>query len=342
MTNPTAPRADFRSDTVTRATPAMREAMASAEVGDDVYGEDPTVNRLQDRMAELSGKEAALYFPTATQANLSAVLSHCQRGDEFVIGRTYHIFLNEVAGASALGGAAPWPVDVDEDGSMTPEAVRAAVREEDQHHPVTRLLCLENTVNGSAQPAGLISELATTAADLGLAVHLDGARLFNASVALGSPVASLLAGVDTASICLSKGLGAPLGAMLVGSREVVARAFRMRKTLGGGMRQAGHVAAAGLHAVHNHVDRLSDDHDLAASIADGLRGVPDLGVALATNMVWITPPVEHNEALAAHLLSDGILLCAWKPTMRIVTHMDVGPDEAEILVSSVRRFFDGL
>ena len=335
-------RADFRSDTVTRATPAMREAMAEAEVGDDVYGEDPTVNELQDRLADMAAKEAALYFPTATQGNLAAVLSHCRRGDEYLIGRNYHILLNEASGTSALGGAAPWPIEVDENGSITPQAVRSAVKEEDQHHPVTRLLCLENTVNGSAQPVDLIDDLASTARELGLAVHLDGARLFNAAVALDVPIAALLDGVDSASICLSKGLGAPMGAVLVGDAQTIGRAFRLRKMLGGGMRQVGHTAAAALYGLDHHVDRLSTDHEHARLIAEGFRQIDGLGVTQATNMVWLTPPAEHSEALAAHLLADGFLVCAWQPTMRIVTHLDVGPGHAEMLIDSVRAFFEDI
>ncbi|MDP7549772.1 MAG: low-specificity L-threonine aldolase [Acidimicrobiales bacterium] len=332
--------ADFRSDTVTKATPGMRAAIASADVGDDVYGEDPTVNALQDHMAGLTGKEAALFFPAATQSNLAAVLSHCQRGDEYIIGRNYHILINEVSGTAALGGAVPWPIETDENGSFTPEAVRSAVKEPDQHHPVTHLLCLENTVNGSPQPVDLIDDLAATARDCGLSVHLDGARLFNAATALDVPVADIIQNVDTASICLSKGLGAPMGAMLVGDGESIARAFRLRKMLGGGMRQVGHMAAACLYALDHHVDRLAVDHENAALIADGFRQVEGLGVSQATNMVWLTPPADHHDALAAHLAADGLLLWPWKPTMRIVTHLDVDAGQAQALVDSVHSFFN--
>jgi len=340
MTSEGQSRADFRSDTVTRATPGMRQAIADAPVGDDVYGEDPTVNALQDRIAELTGKESALFFPAATQSNLAAVLSHCQRGDEYIIGRNYHILINEVSGTAALGGAAPWPIEVDENGSFTPEAVRAAVKEPDQHHPVTRLLCLENTVNGSAQSVNLINDLADTARDCGLAVHLDGARLFNAAVALEVPVADVLAKVDTASICLSKGLGAPMGAMLVGDSASITRSFRLRKMLGGGMRQIGHMAAAGMYALDNNIHRLTEDHQNATLIADGFRQVEGLGVRQATNMVWLTPPAEHHDGLTAHLAADGLLVCPWKPTMRIVTHLDVDAGQAQMLIDSVQTFFD--
>ncbi|MDP6176689.1 MAG: low-specificity L-threonine aldolase [Acidimicrobiales bacterium] len=339
MTSEVQLRADFRSDTVTRATPGMRAAIADAPVGDDVYGEDPSVNALQGRMAELTGKEAALFFPAGTQSNLAAVLSHCQRGDEYIIGRNYHILTDEVSGTAALGGAAPWPIEVDGNGSLTAEAVRGAVKEPDQHHPVTRLLCLENTVHGSAQTVELVNDLAAAARDCGLAVHLDGARLFNAAVALDVPVADIIVNVDTASICLSKGLGAPMGAMLVGDGGSIARAFRMRKMLGGGMRQVGHMAAACTYALDNHVGRLVKDHQNAALIANGFRQVEGLGVAQATNMVWMTPPAEHHDALAAHLAADGLLLWPWKPTMRIVTHLDVDAEQAQLLVDSVQSFF---
>ena len=333
-------RGDFRSDTLTVASPAMREAMATADVGDDVYGEDPTVNELQGRMADLTGKEAALFFPAATQSNLAAVLSHCQRGDEYIIGRDYHILVNEVSGTAALGGAVPWPIEINENGSLTPDAVRAAVKEPDQHHPVTRLLCLENTVHGWPQSVDLVNDLVATARDCGLAVHLDGARLFNAAVALDVTVSDILENVDTASICLSKGLGAPMGSILVGDGELIARAFRLRKMLGGGMRQIGHMAAAGLYALDNHVERLIEDHKNAAFIADGFRQIEGLEVTQATNMVWLTPPAKHHDALAAHLLASGLLLWPWKPTMRIVTHLDVDAGQAQMLVESVQNFFD--
>jgi|TARA_B100000959_G_scaffold54108_1_gene56403 threonine aldolase len=334
--------ADFRSDTVTRATPGMRAAIAAADVGDDVYGEDPTVNALQDRMADLTGKEAALFFPAATQSNLAAVLSHCQRGDEYLIGRNYHILTDEASGTAALGGAVPWPIETDEGGSLTAEAVREAVKEPDQHHPVTRLLCLENTVHGSPQPVDLIDDLTATARDCGLSVHLDGARLFNAATALNVPVANIIQNVDTASICLSKGLGAPMGAVLVGDGDSIARAFRLRKMLGGGMRQVGHMAAACMYALDHHVDRLIKDHENAALIADGFRRIDGLRVRQATNMVWLTPPAEHHDALAAHLAADGLLLWPWKPTIRIVTHLDVDVGQARLLVDAVQRFFNNL
>jgi len=303
---PTGIQADFRSDTVTRATPAMRRAMAEASVGDDVYGEDPTVNALQERIATLAGKEAALFCTSGTQSNLAGILSHCQRGDEFLTGRNNHVMINEVGGAAALGGAVPWPLEVDEQGCFTPEDVRAAVKEPDQHHPVTRRLSLENTVNGHAQSVDQIANLIAAAREHDLAVHLDGARLFHAAVA--------------------------------GDQASIARAFRIRKMLGGGMRQAGHLAAAGLHALDHHVDRLAEDHERAGRIADGLRSIDGMEVVQATNMVWATPPADRHDGLVAHLEAAGILLCFWKPTLRIVTHLDVDDGHADLLVDTVGEF----
>ena len=349
--SPTAPdatgetdvRADLRSDTVTRATPAMRRAMADAPVGDDVYDEDPMVNALQDRMAELAGKEAGLYLSSGTQSNLSAVLSHCGRGDEYLIGRTSHVLVNEAGGAAVLGSVVPWPIEVDETYHFSADDVRAAVKEPDPHHPVTTLLSLENTVNGHVQSVDHVAALASAAHDCGLAVHLDGARLFNAAISEGVGISAYASHVDTVSLCLSKGLGAPVGSVLVGDRDTIGRAYRIRKMLGGGMRQAGHLAAAGLHAVDHHVERLADDHARATRIADGLAPLgpaAGLDVVLATNMLWITPPTEVHGALVDHLKEDGILATYWAPTMRFVTHLDVDDDQADHVVDSFRRFFE--
>ncbi|MDP6649016.1 MAG: low-specificity L-threonine aldolase [Acidimicrobiales bacterium] len=334
-------RGDFRSDTLTVASPAMREAMATADVGDDVYGEDPTVNRLQDHVAELTGKETALFLTSGTQSNLSAVLAHCRRGDEFIIGSNYHIYLNEASGASAFAGASPWAIEVDANGSLTPDAVRAAVREPDQHHPESRLLCLENTVNGNVQPVDLIAKLAATGHDCGLAVHLDGARLFNAAAACDVGIDAFLDDVDTVSLCLSKGLGAPAGTVLAGDRSIIERAFRARKMLGGGMRQVGHLAAAGLHALEHNVERLCEDHARAERIAEGLRAIDAMSLTQGTNMLWVTPPAEHHDDLVAHLESEGLLGIFWKPTMRFVTHLGIDDDQADALVESFTRFFAG-
>ena len=331
--------ADFRSDTLTQASPDMRASMASANVGDDVYGEDPSVNELQDRIASLTGKEAALFCASGTQSNLSAVLSHGQRGDEYLIGRNYHILLNEVAGASALGGMTPWPVNVNEYGGLDPADVVAEIKEPDQHHPITSLLCLENTVNGYVQSVELISDLSQAAHNAGLSVHLDGARLFNAAIDLGVPISDFTTSVDTVSICLSKGLGAPVGSVLAGNKETIDKAFRVRKMLGGGMRQSGHLAAAGLYALDHQVDRLIEDHLRAERIAQGLSNINGLDVKQATNMLWVTPPPEVHSSLSTHLESANIKVIPWSPTMRIVTHLDIDDEAADYLVEVFQDFF---
>lgn len=334
--------ADFRSDTLTQATPDMRAAMAAADVGDDVYGEDPTVNKLQERIADLTGKESALFCTSGTQSNLSAVLSHGQRGDEYLIGENYHILLNEVSGASALGGMSPWPIKVSETGGIDPLDVISAIKEPDQHHPITNLLCLENTVNGFVQSVEQISALAETAHTSGLSVHLDGARLFNAAIALDVPVSSFTKPVDTVSLCLSKGLGAPVGSVLAGSKETINKAFRIRKMLGGGTRQAGHLAAAGLYALDHHVDRLAEDHLRAERIAEGLSGITGLEVKQASNMLWVTPLPELHAGLAKRLEEKNIKVIPWNPTMRIVTHLDIDDSHVDYLVEVFQDFFSDL
>ena len=335
-----APVADFRSDTVTQATAGMRQAMAGATVGDDVYGEDPTVGRLQERIAELTGKEAALFFPSGTQSNLAAVLSQCERGDEYLVGREYHVFSHEAGGVSVLGGVVPLPLDVDDRGGLTPDAVRQAIKADNPHYPTTHLLSLENTVSGSAQPRSLIDDLAQTAKELGLRVHLDGARLFDAAVATGEPIVAFLDHVDTVSLCLSKGLGAPAGSVLAGDAYTIARALRLRKVLGGGMRQVGHLAAAGLYALDHNVERLADDHANAAHLANGLQAIDRLGVTQATNMVFVTPPAQDREGLVDHLASQGILVGWQSPAIRMVCHLGVDQPAIELLVKSVRAYFD--
>lgn len=331
--------ADFRSDTVTRATPAMREAMATAAVGDDVYGDDPTVNRLQAMVADLTGKERALFFASGTQTNLAAVLSHCGRGDEYLIGSDYHVLRHEAGGTAALGGAVPFPLEVDSNHSLSSASIRQAVKEDDAHFPVTRLLALENTVSGVVQPRDLIDELGATAGELGLRVHLDGARLFNAAVATGLPLVSFLDNVDTVSLCLSKGLGAPVGSVLAGDRETIARAMRLRKMLGGGMRQAGHLAAAGIYALEHNVDRLADDHANAERLAAGLEGIGELDVTQATNMVFVAAPEAIHAEVISHVTSRGFLIGGYRPEMRIVCHLDVDSAAVEGLIEAFASYF---
>ena len=334
--------ADFRSDTVTRPTAAMRAAMAEAPVGDDVYDEDPTVHQLEERLATLAGKQAAAFFPTGTQSNLAALLSHCGRGEEYIAGSSYHIFAYEAGGAAVLGGIAPHPLPTGPRGGLDPKAVEAAIKPDDSHHPITRLLCLENTVSGQVQPQAEIVALAGLAHERGLSVHLDGARLFNAAVAQGRPLAELTAPVDSVSICLSKGLGAPVGSVLCGSEDLIARARRNRKLLGGGMRQVGVLAACGLHALDHHVARLADDHRRARTLAQGLAAINGVSVDLErvqSNMVFMDPGAGHHQPLCDFLAGRGILVSAQVPEMRLVTHLDVDDDGVEAMLVGVRDYY---
>ncbi len=323
---------DLRSDTVTMPCADMRAAMSAADVGDDVYGEDPTVNALEERAAELLGKQAARFFPSGTQSNLAALLSHCGRGDEFLVGQGYHVYRYEAGGGAVLGGATPFPLPVAEDGSIAAADVTAAVKPDDPHYPVTRMLSLENTHSGKAVPLAKIEAPAQAARAAGLSVHLDGARLFNAAAALGVPASAIAAHADTVSICLSKGLGAPVGTVLCGSVDLLARAYRMRKILGGGMRQAGVIASAGLFALNNNIERLADDHARAAKLAAALA---DMGIyaldpapektnqSTPTNMVFMSPPDGAGEALAAHMRALGVEIGSHYDAFRLVLHKDI-------------------
>ncbi|HEX2698426.1 MAG TPA: low-specificity L-threonine aldolase, partial [Anaerolineales bacterium] len=283
---------DLRSDTVTRPTPEMREAMAKAEVGDDVYGDDPTVNRLQEMAADMTGKEAGLFVPSGTMGNLAGILSHCQRGDEVVLGKKNHTFLYEAGGISVLGGVHSCQLENQPDGSLLLSEIEAAIRPDDPHDPITRLICLENTHNrcgGTIQTPEYTRQLVDFAHARGLKVHLDGARLFNAAAALNVSAKELAGPVDSVTFCLSKGLCAPVGSVLCGDKEFIKRANRMRKMLGGGMRQAGVLAAAGIIALEKMTQRLNEDHTRARYLAEGLSEnqniVLDAGTPV-TNMVF--------------------------------------------------------
>ncbi len=337
-------RVDFRSDTVTQPTEAMREAMARAEVGDDVYGEDPAVIALEAKVAGLMGKEAALYVSSGTQSNLLGVLAHCQRGEEYLIGDVYHVYKSEALGTSVLGGVASYPMKTDANGGLDPDQVLAGIKPDDPHSPMTRLLCLENTVSGRVQSPDRIHALAAAAHGAGLKVHLDGARLMNASVKLGKPAAELVRSIDTVSLCLSKGLGAPVGSVLSGPADFIKRARRMRKMVGGGMRQAGMIAAAGLHALEHHVERLADDHANAQRLAEGLAAFERLTVdldAVQTNMLFLQPHPDDFDALRAHLAERGIVLAGQKPRIRVVTHLDVTAEDVERVIEAVGGFYKG-
>jgi threonine aldolase len=283
---------DLRSDTVTKPTDAMRKAMAQAEVGDDVYGEDPTVNRLQAMAAERFNKPAAIFIPSGTMGNLAAILVHCTRGDEVILGDRSHTYLYEAGGVSVLGGVHTFIVPNQRDGKIPLDALVAAIRPDDAHFPSTRLICLENTHNrcgGSVLEKAYIDSVSELAHSRGLKLHMDGARIFNAAVALDTPVADLVSGVDSLTFCLSKGLCAPVGSVLVGDEEFIAKAHRIRKLLGGGMRQVGILAAAGIIALEQMIDRLAQDHERALDLAQFLGNLP--AVALdwevpASNMIF--------------------------------------------------------
>lgn len=330
---------DLRSDTVTRPTPAMREAMARAEVGDDVWGDDPSVNDFEQAVAVQAGKAAALLLPSGTQSNLCALLTHCQRGEEVIAGQSSHLYRDEGGGAAALGGIMVQPLPHEADGSLALDALRGAVRGDDIHHARTRLLALENTFGGKVLPQAYLEAATEQAHGQGLATHLDGARLFNAAVATQRSLAELCRGFDSVSLCFSKGLGAPVGSLLLGEAGFIARARRWRKTLGGGMRQAGVLAVACHHAFEHHVARLAEDHKNAQRLAEGLGEVPYIDVrGCATNMVFINVPEVHCQALQAHLEAHGIL-AAVEPVMRLVTHLDVSGEDIERMVIVVSDYF---
>ena len=325
---------DFRSDTVTRPSAGMRAAMAEAEVGDDVYGEDPTVRQLEEEIASELGKEAGLFVSSGTQGNLTALLAQCGRGDEIIVGENYHIYHDEAGGPSVLGGIAMLPVPT-EGGAMAPEDVAAALRPDDPHYPVSRLLSLENTVAGQALPLEQIQAAAHPAREAGLAVHLDGARFFNAVTALGIAPAALAGVADTVSVCLSKGLGAPAGSVLVGPKATIHRARRMRKLLGGGMRQAGILAAAGLYAFREHREGLAEDHARARQLGAALAELG--GATTATNMVFFTPQGD-TAALRAHMAGHGVLIGSQSPTLRLVLHRDVDDAALQTAITAFRSF----
>ena len=340
---------DLRSDTVTRPTPAMREAMAQAEVGDDVYGEDPTVNRLEAMAAERLGKAAALFVPSGTMGNLAALLAHCGRGDEVIVGDRSHTFRYEQGGMAALGGIMPYLAPNQPDGTLRLEDIERAVRADDDHFPRSRLVCLENThnvCNGSPLTAAYVAKAAALAHRHGLMVHVDGARLFNAAAALGVPARELVKDVDSVTFCLSKGLSAPVGSVLCGSEAFIREARRARKVLGGGMRQAGVIAAAGVVALEQMVERLPEDHRRARRLAEGLAAIPGVAVQPApTNIVYFG--LEPSVALSApeveaRLKAHGVLLSArGQHDFRAVTHYWIDDESIERAIEAVRAVVAG-
>ena len=332
---------DLRSDTVTKPTPAMRAAMAAAEVGDDVFGDDPTVNALQERIAALLGFEAALFVPSGTQSNLVAIMSHCQRGDEYIVGQMAHTYRWEGGGAAVLGSVQPQPLAHQADGTLALADIAAAIKPDDAHFAKSRLMCLENTLGGKALPLAYLADATGLARRRGLATHLDGARLFNAATALGGDprqrAREIAQHFDSVSVCFSKGLGAPVGSALCGSRDFIVRAHRWRKMAGGGMRQAGVLAAAALHALEHHVERLVEDHANARRLAEGLAGLPGVTVEPPqSNIVFVDVAVPRADGLLDHLKSRGVLATGLY-RLRFVTHLDVDAAGVDRAVAAMRE-----
>ena len=340
---------DFRSDTVTRPTAAMRQAMLNAPVGDDVYGEDPTVNALEEKAAAMLGFDAALYGISGTQTNLLGLFAHCERGHEVIVGQMAHTYRWEAGGMAVLGSIQPQPLEQRADGTMDLAAIEAAIKPDDAHYAITRLIALENTWGGKVLPADYAPKVKTLGRARGLATHLDGARLFNAAVYSAStsvtPIEAakqICQSFDTVSVCLSKGLGAPVGSILLGSKPLIAKARRVRKMLGGGMRQAGVIAAAGMHALDHHIERLKDDHANAALLANGLIKASHGQLKIdapQTNILWAQVPAPLFADFNAHLKSHGVLVSAAYGKQRWVTHLDISRDDVERAVKIASAFF---
>ncbi|WP_421293046.1 low-specificity L-threonine aldolase [Aeromonas veronii] len=331
---------DLRSDTVTQPTDAMRQAMLHAEVGDDVYGEDPGVNALEAFGARLLGKQAALFVPSGTMSNLLAVMSHCQRGEGAILGNAAHIYRYEAQGSAVLGSVALQPLPMQRDGTLAFDDIKAALAPDDAHFVQTRLICLENTHNGKVLPLSYLQEMGAFVAERGLKLHLDGARLFNAAVASETPVEVIAAPFDSISICLSKGLGAPVGSLLVGSHDFIARARRLRKMLGGGMRQAGILAQAGLFALEQHVTRLADDHRRAKRLAEGLAALSGIELDLSlvqSNMVFLRLHEGESAPLLAFMKERGILFSGYGE-LRLVTHLQINDDDIEEVIDAFTEY----
>ena len=338
---------DLRSDTVTKPTPEMRKAMAEAEVGDDVYRDDPTLNRLEELAAGMLGKEAAIFVPSGTMGNLIALIVHCRRGEEVIVGNQSHIYLNEAGGMSALGGIQPCPVPNQADGSLLLDDILASIRSVDVHHPITRLICLENTQNicgGVPLTADYTRQVSELAHQNGLLLHVDGARIFNAAVAQSVSTRDLVDPADSVMFCLSKGLAAPVGSILAGSQTFISRARHIRKMLGGGMRQAGVLAAAGIVSLEKMTKRLAEDHDRARKLAQGLRQIDGLAVdreSPHTNMVYmnLADGVGKNTAQVSEIMrSYGVLLDAENNRrFRLVTHYEIDDEAVDRTVDSFRQ-----
>lgn len=336
---------DLRSDTVTQPTPSMRQAMAQAEVGDDVFGEDPNVNQLEKSAAEKLGKEAALFVPSGTMANLISLLSHCQRGDEVILGDQSHIFLNEVGGLSALAGAHPKILKNNPDGTLPLDELENAIRHDEIHYPPTSLIALENTHNycmGSPLTPDYMDRISKIAQNHSLPIHLDGARVFNAAVALKVDVKRLVGKVDSVMFCLSKGLSAPVGSLLCGTDKFILKARKMRKMVGGGMRQAGHLAAAGRIALEELVDRLQEDHQRTQTMARELAGMEAIGVdpnLVHTNILFFKLKTDNisSDKFLRHMTDHHILILMMDPgVFRIVLHREIDDDQVATALKVIR------
>jgi threonine aldolase len=346
----TARVVDLRSDTVTQPTPGMRAAMMAAPLGDDVFGDDPSVNALQEKIAGMLGFEAALFVPTGTQSNLCAILSHCQRGEEYIVGQMQHCYRWEGGGGAVFGSVQPQPLEHQADGSLALADIEAAIKPDDPHFARSRLLALENTLGGKLLPFSYLEQATDLAQRRGLARHLDGARLFNAAVAQAAQTGGAVQAearriaqrFDSVSVCFSKGLGAPVGSALCGSRELIARARRVRKMAGGAMRQAGMLAAAASYALDHHVERLAEDHLLARRLAEGLAGIDSLRVEPPqTNMVFadlLGPAQQQSKSLLAHLASHDVLATGLY-RLRFATHLDLDAAGVDRAVAAIQQFF---
>ncbi|RMH86438.1 low-specificity L-threonine aldolase [Pseudomonas sp. AOB-7] len=330
------PLIDLRSDTVTQPTAGMRAAMLAAELGDDVYGEDPTVNRLEAWLAAELGFAAALFVPTGTMSNLLGLMAHCERGDEYIVGQQAHTYKYEGGGAAVLGSIQPQPLDGEADGSLDLARVEAAIKQDDFHFARTRLLALENTMQGKVLPLAYLAAARELTRRRGLALHLDGARLYNAAVKLGMPAREITQHFDSVSVCLSKGLGAPVGSVLCGSAALIGKARRLRKMVGGGMRQAGVLAAAGLYALQHQVERLAADHANAARLGEALLELGYSVEPVQTNMVYVQLG-ERASTVKAFMAERGIAVSA-APRLRLVTHLDVNAEQIEQVIEAFAAF----
>ena len=331
---------DLRSDTVTKPSMAMRKAIFDAEVGDDVFGEDPTVNKLEAYSADLLGKEAALFVATGTQGNLLSVLSQCQRGDEYIAGQQSHLYRWEAGGSCVLGGVYPQPLDLEEDGTLDLDKIKKAIKPNDSHFAVTKLLALENTQRGKVLPLKYLEKASAFAKEHHLSTHLDGARLFNASIACNVPAKEIAQHFDTVTFCLSKGLGAPVGSVICSTKDIINKARRLRKMVGGGMRQAGILAAAGLFALENNIDRLLEDHENAAYLAQGLSQIDSLRgkVQAHTNMVFVTVGSSGKTDLPEFLRSKGINIFG-SEILRLVTHLDIDKKDIDVVLMAFKEHY---